>query len=88
MKKYEVIKCKRLAMGMTQSEFGEEVGVTGNTISRFESGEEMTPLVYKSILYGMDRLTKSLRYEDYVTFQIVYRALMLKDIPEDEKLKT
>ena len=43
MKLCDAYKCKRLALGMTQAEFGEIAGVAGTVISKFERGEELSP---------------------------------------------
>lgn len=49
MRAYELIKCKRQALGLTQKEFAEIVGVSTGTISKFELGEQVSEVIFKVI---------------------------------------
>lgn len=41
----DYLKDKRKALGLTQSQFGAEIGVTRQTIGKWESGEDMIPSI-------------------------------------------
>lgn len=60
MKYCDVLKCKRLGLDLTQTELGKLVGVSGATISSFENGEQVSPVIFNGIKYAIDNYTKSL----------------------------
>lgn len=78
MKLYESYKCKRQALGMTQKEFGDIVGVDAATISKFELGNEVSTPVFNSIRYGAENYIKSLDREKYIETRIIEAALGLE----------
>lgn len=88
MKMHETIRCKRLALGLTQAEFGEIVGVSGATISAFELGKEVSQSVFNNIKYGLDRLIHELSSEEYQEMLLVSMAYGLAYESDQEKLKT
>lgn len=53
LKPNEVCRIKREALGLTQAEFGALVGCTGGSISAYESGKEVSELVYKGISWAL-----------------------------------
>ncbi len=79
-------KCKRLALWMTQKEFGELIGVGGGTISRFENGEELSTAVFNSIRYGVEDYIKGFSRDKYIETRILENALALQYLNDQEKL--
>lgn len=88
MKMHEVIKCKRLALGMTQTEFGEYVGLSGGTISAFEAGKEVSQTVFTIIKYGMDKLLHELDPIEYQEVKLTSMAYGLAYESDSEKIMT
>ena len=88
MKICEVIKAKRNALGLSQVEFGNLCGLSGSAISSFESGKEVSELVFKSIKYGLDKYVSRLPKEECLRYQVVCKALILEKEPDEEKLRT
>lgn len=88
MKIYEAYKCKREALGMTQTEFGKIIGVDGNTISRFENGHEVSAPIFNCIKLGIENYIKNLDSESYIKTRILEAALYLQYENDMEKLKT
>lgn len=88
MRMYEVIKCKRLALGMSQAEFGAYVGVSGATISAFEAGKDVSQTVVTIIKYGMDKLLHELNPREYQEMLLVSMAFGMAYESDSEKLKT
>jgi transcriptional regulator with XRE-family HTH domain len=77
MKMHDVLKCKRLALGLSQKELADMVGVSGSTISCFEAGEEVSALVYNGIKSTIDNCSKRLSKDEYLQMQIVAGAYSL-----------
>lgn len=88
MKNYEVIKCKRQALGMTQAEFAERIGVSSATISNFEKGEEVSISVRNNIKYGIEALYRNLNRIEYHQALLISQALCLEYQTDEEKLKS
>lgn len=60
LKANELCRIKRESLGLTQAELGTKVGCTAGTISAFESGKEVTELVYKGINWALKDLESKL----------------------------
>jgi len=63
-----VCRIKREALGMTQADLAKVVGCTGNTISNYEAGKEVSELVYKGISWALKDLESKLtpaEFNDY-----------------------
>jgi transcriptional regulator with XRE-family HTH domain len=88
MKLCEAYKCKRLALGMTQEEFGKVLGVPGTTISKFELGGEVSLPVFNCIKYGVENYIKSLDRDTYMETRLLESALCLKYLKGEDKLLT
>lgn len=88
MKMHETIRCKRLALGLSQAEFGELVGVHGTTISAFENGKEVSKSVFNTIKYGLERYVNTLSAEEYQEMLLVSMAYGLAYESDQEKLRT
>lgn len=88
MKICEVYKCKRLALGMTQAEFANLVGVSGGTISRFELGEQLSPAIFNAIRFGVENYIRQFERQQYLQIRILEEAYKLQYEPEAEKTKT
>ena len=88
MRLCEMIKYKRQALGMSQAEFGNFIGVHQNTISKFENGEVMLDTTFNKIKTGVDDYLASLNRDEYLTVQIKWRALALDEMSDEEKLLT
>lgn len=86
MKKYEECKAKRLALGVTQAELAKYVGVSAATISRFESGEFMSPEVYRAITRKLEEYIRAFDPETYYWLRIKQAALSLENQTDAEKL--
>lgn len=88
MKICDVIKCKRLALGMTQQEIADIVGVAATTISNFESGKEVSVPIFNGIKIGIENAIRELTREEYLQYSIVNHAYQLAYETDSEKLKT
>ena len=88
MKIAQAYRCKRMALGMTQSEMGKLLGVSGGTISRFENGEELSPLVFTTIRTGVEDYIRSLPRDQYIRVRLVEHALELEYMNDREKIIT
>lgn len=88
MKMHETIRCKRLALGLSQAEFGEIVGLSGATISTFENGKDVSKQVFNTIKYGLERHINTLSTEEYQEMLLVSMAYGLAYESDQEKLKT
>jgi transcriptional regulator with XRE-family HTH domain len=82
---YEIIKTKRIALGLTQSEVAELAGISISTISIFEQGEEVSKPVYTCIRTVLDDQFRSLDKKEYLEATILMHALQLGYASEDEK---
>ena len=88
MKTCDIIRCKRQALGMTQQEIANIVGVSSNTISNFESGKEVSVPIFNGIKIGIENAVRELTREEYLQYSIVYHAYLLAYETDGEKLKT
>lgn len=88
MKMYEVIKCKRMALGMTQSELADIAGVSANTISQFERGEVVHTATLKSIKYSVEEYINRLDDVNRYRVLLVSQALGLQYQIPQEQLRT
>lgn len=70
LKMNELCRIKREALGLTQSEFGAKVGCTAGTISAFESGKEVTELVYKGINWAIKDLESKLSQSELNDYKL------------------
>lgn len=85
MKLCESYKCKRLALGMTQAELAEIVGVSTITLSRFEKGEELSTRTFECIRRGVEDYIRSLEPNVYIETRLIEAALGLRYQRDDEK---
>ena len=88
MKLADAYKCKRTALGMTQTELGKLFGVSGGTISRFENGEELSPVVFNTIRMGVEDYIRSLPRDRYIRVRLIEHALELEYMNAQEKIIT
>ena len=51
-----IVKVKREEMRLTQYELAREAGVSASTLSKFESGDEVSEVVVKAIRYSIRKL--------------------------------
>ena len=85
MKMYEIIKCKRLAIGWTQAELAAMCGVSPSTISQFEQGELVSVSVHKNIVNTVDGYIRRLNDVERNRVFLVQNALGLSyQIPEEQ----
>ena len=84
----EQYMCKRLALGMSQREFAAIAEVDEGTISLFERGEYINPIMYEKIKYNVENYIRSFNREKYLTTRIIEETLMLQRQPKDEQHKT
>ena len=85
MKYNKIAKATRLAMGKTQKEMAELIGVSNATISNFESEEKLSGPVYTVIKQGYCSLLNDLSKIDMLKKQILIQAYLLN---EDSLSKT
>lgn len=85
MRMYEIIKTKRMALGLTQSEVAELAGISSSTILNFEQGEEVSKPVYTCIRAVIDDQFRSLDKKEYLEATICMHAMQLGYASEDEK---
>ena len=80
MKKYEVNRAKRQAMGLTQKEIGERASVTGSTVARYENGAtDMTEIAVRSLEWAYEEAFRALSQEEQAKVRIATNALLLMD---------
>ena len=84
----DVMKCKRQALGMSQEELANIIGVSKGTISNFEIGKEVSQIVFNNIKYGFDRYVETLPKERYLEMLLVSCALSLDYKEDREKVDT
>lgn len=85
MRMSESIKCSRRALGLTQAEFATAVGVSANTISAFETGKEVSSVVFNMIKIQLKNYVSALPPEKYFEYQIVRRAYSMEFADAEEK---
>lgn len=88
MKLCECYKCKRLALGMTQAEFAEIVGVSKTYVSQFENGLQLSPQIWNKIRDGFDSYCRNLDRDAYLRMRIKSAAFELDYQSEQEQLLT
>ena len=88
MKTCDIIRCKRLALGMSQQEVADIVGVASCTISNFESGKEVSVPIFNGIKIRIENAVRELDREKYLQYSVVYHAYLLEYETDSEKLKT
>lgn len=76
--------CKRLALGMSQQEFAAIAEVDEGTISLFERGERINPIMFEKIKYNVENYIRSFDRKKYLTTRIIEETLKLQHEPEDE----
>lgn len=74
----DVIRNKRIALGLTQAEFAELIGTTGATISGFENGKEVSSPVFNMMHVVLKRKEAELSPVERDIFNIRWRAMMLE----------
>lgn len=88
MRLCDAYKCKRLALGMTQAQLADLVGVSGGTISRFENGEMLSEPVFNQIRLGVENYFRSLDRLTYMERRLLEACYQLEYQTEQEKLLT
>ena len=88
MKICDAIRCKRLALNMNQTELAKILGVSTASISKFERGEELSPLIYNTIRHGVDNYIKTFEPEKYIETRILEAAFSLEYKSGEERLIT
>ena len=88
MRTCDIIRCKRLALGMSQQEIANIVGVAATTISNFESGKAVSVPIFNGIKIGIENAVRGLDRKEYLQYSIVYHAYLLEYETDSEKLKT
>ena len=84
----DVMRCKRMALGMSQAELAEVIGVSNSTISNLEVGKELSQSVFNNIKYGFERYISTLPKEEYLEMLLVSGALSLAYKEDQEKTDT
>lgn len=84
----ESYECKRLALGMTQREFAAIAEVDEGTISLFERGEYVNPIMFAKIKYNVENYIRSFDRKKYLTTRIIEETMMLQREPEEDHLHT
>ena len=82
----QVCKIKREALCMTQSELAQYVGCTGASISAYESGKEVSELVYKGIGWALKDLESKLSPAEFNDYKLRVGTECVINEPND-KLK-
>jgi transcriptional regulator with XRE-family HTH domain len=82
-----VIKCRREALGMSQNEFANLVGVSQSTISQFELGAVLSKPTYNTIMAGLDNYVKQLDRIKFLEYEIRYKVYTFEYLRTDEKLR-
>lgn len=89
MKYCEIVKCKREALGMTQAELAELVGITGATISKYEKGETVSEIVVKAIRNELEAYIGKLSRLEQLQVSLLVQINSLKyETNIDRKLTT
>lgn len=89
MQRYKVYKCKREALGLTKTQLADLAGVSSSTIGNFESGQELTQPVWRSIIWAIDNEFTKLGKEDFMKTVLATQILQLFEEEDDlEKVKT
>lgn len=70
----DVVKIKRECLGLTQTEFGTKVGVCNATISAFESGNDVSELIRKTIKYVINELEHGLEGDKLARYKLLVAA--------------
>lgn len=70
LKANTVCKIKREAMGMTQAELAAVVGCTNGSISSYESGKEVSELIYKGISWALRDLESKMSPEQFNDYKL------------------
>ena len=86
MKFYDVMKCKRMALGWSQKDLAEQVGVSSATISTFERGEPVSHLIENAIKRTIDDTIAALPWEKRSEVNLVSQSLGLAYQTPREKL--
>lgn len=86
LKPNDVCKIKREALGLTQAELGAHVGCTGGSICSYESGKEVSELIYKGIGWAIKDLESKLTPEQFNNYKLRVGAECAIAEPND-KLK-
>lgn len=79
-------KIKRIALGYTQETFGNLVGVTGNTISNFEAGKQVSESIMKCIKYTLRDEADKLTGDELAAYKLRV-ACEMAIYETDEKLR-
>lgn len=69
-----VCRIKREAMGMTQADLANHVGCTPGVISCYESGKEVSELVYKGIGWALRDLEQKLSPAEFNDYKLLVGA--------------
>lgn len=64
----DLIVAVRIALKLTQTEFGEKLGYPQKSISRWETGVQMSPELETGIKIGLAAARLKVPYEDILTF--------------------
>lgn len=88
MKICDMYRCKRVALGLTQKELAQIVGVSVNTIVRFEAGERMSESVFNDIRNAVEGYFKGLNRDEYFERRIFEGIYSLKYQTALEKIRT
>ena len=88
MKICDMYRCKRVALGLTQKELAQIVGVSVNTIVRFEAGERMSEGVFNDIRNAVEGYFKGLNRDEYFERRIFEGIYSLKYQTTLEKIRT
>lgn len=65
-----VCRIKREAMCMTQAEFAGVVGCTGASISAYESGKDVSELIYKGISWALKDLESKMSPAEFNNYKL------------------
>ena len=78
-------RIKRMALGMTQKEFGAIADVDEGIISLFERGEYINGIEYEKIKYNVENYIRSFNREKYLTTRIMEETLMFRNETDEHE---
>ena len=85
MKKYEVNRIKRQVLNKTQAEVAAVAGCSGATITKYESGGEVSVMAEKAITGAYDQLWHDVLKNDENRNELALEALMLLEAKSERE---
>ena len=82
-----IVKAKREEMQLTQYELARESGVSASTLSKFESGDEVSEVVVKSIRYSIRKLEDAMPEQRRLCYDLKVQARLATSETNPETIK-